>query len=84
MDTEVTKTKEAKRWSFERTKITDKLLSQLAERTPIKPKTKAVDVSADKMKRQGTFLESLYSREMALQKGMGKFLDLEEPARQLN
>lgn len=84
MDTDVTKTKEAKRWSFERTKVTDKLLPQLAERSPIKLKTKAIDVSADKMKRQGTFLESLCSREMSIQKGMGKFLDLGEPARQLS
>lgn len=63
MDANVTKTKETKRWLFERIKITDKLLSQLAERTPIKLKTKAVDISADKMKRQGMFLENLYSRE---------------------
>lgn len=75
----MTKTKEAKRWLFERIKITDELLSQLAERTPIK--TKAVDISADKMKRQGMFLENLYSREMTIWKGMGMFLGLGESAR---
>ena len=80
----MTKTKEAKGWLFERIKITDELLPQLAERTQIKFKTKAVDISADKMKRQGTFLENLYSRETTIWKGMGTFLVLGEPARQLN
>ena len=80
MDANVTKTKEIKRWLFETIRITGELLSQLAERTPIKLKTKAVDITEDKMKRQGMFLENLYSREMTIWKGMGMFLDLEEPA----